>query len=123
MRHRYDDHPLFLSYGEMGVDGKYWCEACETKLNPEKWFYTCNECGITLHISCVIDTYAYCMPGTLRWSKGTFVSNRSICRPLCCVCNSRCKLPFIRTLPEDGADLYFCSLECENKIDQKRFQF
>ncbi|KAL9299978.1 putative chromatin regulator PHD family [Arabidopsis thaliana] len=122
MRHRYDDHPLFLSYGEMGVAGKYWCEACETTVNPEKWFYTCNECGITLHISCVIDTYAYSMPGALTWI-GTFVSNHSICRPLCCVCNSRCKLPFVRTLPEDGADLYFCSLECEKKIDQERFEF
>ncbi|WZZ69985.1 hypothetical protein YC2023_081355 [Brassica napus] len=33
MKNRYDDHPLFWSY--MNVDEKYWCEACETKLDPK----------------------------------------------------------------------------------------
>ncbi|XP_010495934.1 PREDICTED: uncharacterized protein LOC104773079 [Camelina sativa] len=124
-RYRYDDHPLILSYGERSVDDEYWCEACEAKVNPGKWFYTCDDCGITLHISCVIGSYSYTIPGTLRFSKGEIVSNNSICRALCSVCNSRCKLPFILKLPkaEDGVDLYFCSLECENRIDRACFRF
>ncbi|CAH2051216.1 unnamed protein product [Thlaspi arvense] len=64
MRHRYDDHPLCLCYGESSVDGEYWCEACETKVNPKKWFYTCNDCGVVLHISCVVGDLSYCMPVT-----------------------------------------------------------
>ncbi|KAL0694113.1 hypothetical protein Bca4012_061293 [Brassica carinata] len=112
-RHRYDDHPLFLSYGERSVDGEYWCEACETKVNPDKWFYTCKDCGITLHISCVIGDFSYTIPGTLSFGFEEYVYNTSSCRPLCCMCNSRCKLPFIVKLPKDGVDVFICSSKCE----------
>ncbi|ESQ50336.1 hypothetical protein EUTSA_v10002199mg [Eutrema salsugineum] len=87
MNHRYDDHPLFLSCGESNLDGKYWCEACEAELNPNKWFYTCNDCGVVLHISCVVGDreFSYMMPGSswpiTRFVHAQVVSNTSICRP------------------------------------------
>ncbi|KAF8079723.1 hypothetical protein N665_1004s0007 [Sinapis alba] len=129
MRNRYDDHPLFLSYGDMNVDEKYWCESCETKVDPKRGFYTCNDCGVVLHISCVFGDFSYIMPGSfiyvvfglkdvyiwegyMKSSKEEVVSNNSICRPLCVVCNSRCKLPSVlktmlkeTTLGEDFNDM------------------
>ncbi|KAL0702896.1 hypothetical protein Bca4012_059018 [Brassica carinata] len=114
MRKRYDDHPLFLSYGDMNVDEIYWCEACETKVDPEKGFYTCNDCGVVLHISCLFGDFSGIMPGSFRSiypGNGEFtfirrgvsrtisneevVSNNSICRLLCAACNSRCKHPSV----------------------------
>ncbi|ESQ50780.1 hypothetical protein EUTSA_v10022573mg [Eutrema salsugineum] len=119
MRHRYDDHPLFLSYGESNVDEYYWCEACETKLNPKKWFYTCKHCGVVLHISCGFGILSYVMPGT-RSSRifdrsEKVVDNTSICRKLCCVCNSRCRLPTILSYQWDG---YTCSYNCYSYVTE-----
>ncbi|KAL0885504.1 hypothetical protein Bca101_009487 [Brassica carinata] len=166
-RHRYDDHPLFLSYGISSVDGKYWCEVCETEVNPTNWVYMCNDCGVVLHVSCVVGDYTYLMPITssvltsydevgiviilgeeseevdsvnssgeeeaeemdsatssgeeensvtrLREGGEEVVSNTSICRPLCCVCNSRCKLPFVLKSSRTGVELHNCSLECRNQ--------
>ncbi|CAA7054196.1 unnamed protein product [Microthlaspi erraticum] len=39
IKHRVDDHPLTLCYGEE-ASGKYWCDICETETDPSKWFYT-----------------------------------------------------------------------------------
>ncbi|KAL1220797.1 Protein VACUOLELESS GAMETOPHYTES [Cardamine amara subsp. amara] len=130
MRYKYDDHPLCLSYSESSVDGEYyWCEACETKVNPRKWFYTCKDCGVALHISCVVGDVSYVMPGSvlsvarlaggLKFYDGEVVPNTSICRPICTVCNSRCKLPSIlQCNPRSTIFLqlsmtgYVCSLGC-----------
>ncbi|KAG7584418.1 Zinc finger PHD-type [Arabidopsis suecica] len=112
MRHRYDDHPLFLSYGESSVDGEYWCEACEKKVNPKKWFYTCNDCGVTLHISCVVGDFSYAMPVSVRSSDAKVVFNASICRPLCIMCTSRCMPPSILQVTKAGVTVYFCSSKC-----------
>ncbi|CAH8389260.1 unnamed protein product [Eruca vesicaria subsp. sativa] len=71
MKNRYDDHPLFLSYVDMNVDEKYWCESCETKVNPKG------------------------RDGYMTSSNYEVVSNNSICRPVCYGCNSRCKLPSV----------------------------
>ncbi|KAF8079727.1 hypothetical protein N665_1004s0011 [Sinapis alba] len=92
MKKRYDDHPLFLSYGDMNVDEKHWCEACETKVDPKRGFYTCHDCGVVLHISCLVGDFSYVMLGSLLSIKDEVVTNTSICRPVCYACNSRCKL-------------------------------
>ncbi|KAL1208344.1 Protein VACUOLELESS GAMETOPHYTES [Cardamine amara subsp. amara] len=124
MRHRYDDHPLSLSYGESSVNGDYWCEACETKVNPEEWFYTCDDCGVILHISCVLGDFSYIMPGTCSKSflaAAEVVPNTSICRPFCSECNSQCKLPSILQV-SDARDVYYvCSFECISSF-VRRFQ-
>jgi len=112
--HRYDDHPLYLSCGESSVDGEYWCEACETKVNSKKWFYTCNDCGVILHISCVVGDFSYYMPGSkIGWEEDLVVSNTSMCRPFCYVCNSQCKLPsIVKVVSKADVVLYICSLNC-----------
>ncbi|KAF8055797.1 hypothetical protein N665_1286s0007 [Sinapis alba] len=114
MRHRYDDHPLSLSYGENSVDSKYWCEACETKLDPEKWFYTCNDCGVVLHISCVVGDFTYITPGPCLFEgrHTEVVSNTSLCRSYCTWCSKRCILPSILKASKDGVVEYFCSYSC-----------
>ena len=117
----------------MNMDDKYWCEACETKVDAMKGFYTCNDCGVVLHISCLIGDFSYIMPGsfiyvasaagsyskyiqqrslTLTSSNEEVVSNTSICRPRCAACNSRRKLPFVLKVSNDGVVVYICSLEC-----------
>ncbi|KAF3591523.1 hypothetical protein DY000_02020299 [Brassica cretica] len=133
MKKRYDDHPL-LSYGDMNVDEKYWCEACETKLDPKRGFYTCNDCEVVLHISYLFGDFSYIMPGSsvniahnsedqhAYINKGSetsynpetrynaeVVSNTSICRPFCHVCNSRCKLPSVLNVSKGDV---ICSLSC-----------
>lgn len=113
MRNRYDDHPLFLSYGESNVNGEYWCEACEAKLDPKEWFYTCNDCGITLHVPCVVGHYSYLKHGTeVRLTFACAVSNTSICRPFCFRCASRCMLPSIIKVSMSGGFVYLCSRKC-----------
>ncbi|CAN7025865.1 unnamed protein product [Brassica oleracea var. botrytis] len=116
VNHRYDDHPLFLSYGDSYVWGEYWCEACETKVNPKKWYYTCNECGVVLHISCVVGDFSYITPvraGSLTRSNKEVVPNTCVCRKICSTCNSRCKLPSVLKVSKPGVDSYYCSNSCD----------
>ncbi|KAJ4903970.1 Cysteine/Histidine-rich C1 domain family protein [Raphanus sativus] len=116
MWNRYDDHPLFLSYGESNVNGEYWCEACEAKLDPKEWFYTCNDCGITLHVPCVVGDFSYIQHGTKveegRSYEACSVSNTSICRPFCVCCASRCMLRSILKVYMSGGFVYLCSKKC-----------
>ncbi|KAL0844302.1 hypothetical protein Bca101_017548 [Brassica carinata] len=129
MINRYDDHPLFLSYEDVNVDEKYWCEACETKVDPKRGFYTCNDCGVVLHISCVVGDFSYIISvssvyvvfmlgdgymekGSVTSSNEEVVSNNSICRSVCYVCNCRCKLPSVLKVSKGGLVVYFFSLKC-----------
>ncbi|CAH2036112.1 unnamed protein product [Thlaspi arvense] len=51
----YDRHPLTLCYGEEDATNlTYWCEICESNIDATKWFYTCNCCGVTLHLRCLL---------------------------------------------------------------------
>lgn len=69
--YKHDKHPLILCCGEEeeeeedAKEGHYWCETCETKLDPKQWFYNCNDCGVTLHIPCLLGTYPYFKPGPI----------------------------------------------------------
>lgn len=130
MKKRYDDHPLFLSYGDMNVDEKYWCEACEKKVEPKEGFYTCNDCGVVLHISCLFGDFSYMMPGSfisvdseygvyafinhgsVTRSNDEVVSNTSTSRPICYVCNTRCKLPSVLKVSRNEDVVFICSLKC-----------
>ncbi|XP_010548809.1 PREDICTED: uncharacterized protein LOC104820136 [Tarenaya hassleriana] len=117
VKHKVDDHTLVLRYGEKEEKGKYWCDVCEKKTNPSKWFYTCDDCGLTLHVKCVLGDFANVEPGiTFRYyhdadSKYEVVANDSVNRPLCCKCKRRCMSSnIIKTC--EGTDRYLCSIEC-----------
>ncbi|KAK2979834.1 hypothetical protein RJ640_010725 [Escallonia rubra] len=54
VKHRYDEHPLKLTYSPIpDRPGEYVCEICEKFLNPEHWFYHCLECDYSFHVGCI----------------------------------------------------------------------
>ncbi|KAG7599173.1 DC1 [Arabidopsis suecica] len=118
VKHRVDDHFISLCYGE-DASGKYWCDICEKETDPNTWFYTCKDCGVTLHIDCVLGDFRALEPErtvTRMEYKGvqsvTF-SNNSMSRPLCNQCKSRCMYPIIlKVMDEAMPDVYYCSINC-----------
>lgn len=63
-RYENDDHLLTFSYEkEDANDEFYWCEVCEEYINPKNGLYACNECGVTLHIECLLGKDPYMKPG------------------------------------------------------------
>ncbi|EOA23168.1 hypothetical protein CARUB_v10016829mg [Capsella rubella] len=113
-KHKNDkDHFLSLCYGEKTSE-QYWCEICEEEVNPEKWFYSCDDCGITNHIKCVVGDFK-----GMKMEKDNdepfpayMVINNRINRPICFFCKSRCY--FFSILEVYGKS--FCSLQCFQKI-------
>ncbi|KAD2394094.1 hypothetical protein E3N88_41071 [Mikania micrantha] len=54
IKHKCDKHPLSLRYEPMENHiSDYFCEICEDKLNPWKWFYHCTTCRQSTHTACV----------------------------------------------------------------------
>ncbi|KAG7627039.1 putative chromatin regulator PHD family [Arabidopsis thaliana] len=118
VKHRVDDHFLSFCYGE-SASGKYWCDICEKETDPTKWFYTCKDCGVTLHIDCVLGDFRAIEPGTkvtnLRYDYVTSfaVRNNSMSRPFCSQCKTHCIYPTILKVVDDGVpDKYYCSINC-----------
>ncbi|CAL9248400.1 unnamed protein product, partial [Arabidopsis halleri] len=123
---RYDDHPLTLCYGDEKTSGKYWCDICERETNPKTWFYTCKDCGVTLHVFCVVGDIRYAKPGAkleyvIPGVKVEYdfelLSNNSSSRPLCSRCHCRCPGPFIVKGRENVA---FCSYYCFSQMSTSR---
>ncbi|CAL9232457.1 unnamed protein product [Arabidopsis halleri] len=113
VKHRVDDHPLGLCYGEK-ASGKYWCDICEKETDPSKWFYTCKDHRASLHTKCVLGDLAGLMPrSTVNTVSRSFevVLNNSVSRPFCRVCESRCMYPIVLKML-GISDLYICSLDC-----------
>ena len=110
VKQRHDDRPLYLSYIDNNVDGGYWCDICEKKVDTNIWFYTCDAFGVTLHVSCVVGDFSYQMPGPISTKEFSYkvVTNTSMCRPFCSRCLCRCKLSHIL---ENGIG-YYCSQYC-----------
>ncbi|ESQ38332.1 hypothetical protein EUTSA_v10028534mg [Eutrema salsugineum] len=95
VKHRVDDHPLSLCYGEE-ANGKYWCDICEKETNSETWFYTCKDHRASLHINCVFGDFTGLMPrSTIEFWNTSFevVLNNNITRPVCEGCESRSIYP------------------------------
>ncbi|KAG7547389.1 Protein kinase C-like phorbol ester/diacylglycerol-binding domain [Arabidopsis suecica] len=115
VKHKNDkDHFLSLCYGEKTSD-QYWCEICEEELNARKWFYSCDDCGITFHIKCTLGDFRWMYPKGKDESLQTYmIPNNHINRPVCCCCESRCQ--FSSILKFYGK--LICSLQCL----QKKFQ-
>ncbi|XP_020889908.1 uncharacterized protein LOC110230697 [Arabidopsis lyrata subsp. lyrata] len=95
VRHKYDDHPLYLHYGEKNVNSTC-CGICEEEIYLKGWFYRCNDCVSTLHTECVFKNLLHSRPGyslvKCMWgNKMTFdlIPNR-LSRPICYLCKNRC---------------------------------
>ncbi|AED97251.1 Cysteine/Histidine-rich C1 domain family protein [Arabidopsis thaliana] len=108
--HRNDGHPLTLCCGEKEeASGKYWCDICEKELDPSIWFYTCYDCGVTLHAQCVLGDFSRLVLGQI-YSFGEkeiefeAVPNNINTRPFCIQCNSRCKVSVILKILKDSED-------------------
>ncbi|CAH8352479.1 unnamed protein product [Eruca vesicaria subsp. sativa] len=114
VKHRVDDHPLSLCYGEEGASGIYWCDICEKEINPNNWFYTCKDQQASLHTRCVLGDFAGLMPRSIAKSPNRsleVVLNDSVTRPFCSVCKSRCMYPINLKL-FGTSETYICSIEC-----------
>ncbi|VYS61550.1 unnamed protein product [Arabidopsis thaliana] len=113
VKHRVDNHPLSLCYGEKASD-KFWCDICEKETNPETWFYTCKDHRASLHAKCVLGKFLGLMPKTTLelWNRSyEVVLNNSVSRPFCSWCELRCIFPII--LKRLGtSQKYFCSIYC-----------
>lgn len=94
VRHKYDDHPLSLGYGEGNANSTYCCGVCEEEGFPERGFYWCRDCNSTLHTKCVFTNLLHPRPGyTLKIrDKGTFelLPNNTLSRPTCYECKNHC---------------------------------
>lgn len=112
VKHKNDkDHFLSLCYGEKTSE-KYWCEICEEELNPKKWFYSCDHCGITFHIRCMLGDFIWTIPEEDAGESTLYViRNNHITRPVCYCCESRCQFPYILILHGNA----LCSLPCLQK--------
>lgn len=113
--YKYDSHQLTLCYGEEEAKNlKYWCEICETKLDSKIWFYTCDCCRVTLHVTCLLGLNMYLKPlVTIRNYNDVdeemeIVRNRGSSRPVCDHCARRC----VDSLVFKWSDRKFCSLDC-----------
>ncbi|KAL9816095.1 hypothetical protein AtNW77_Chr4g0273981 [Arabidopsis thaliana] len=110
VKHRVDDHPLSLCYGER-ASGKYWCDICEKETNPETWFYTCKDHQASLHTECVYGEFSGLMPGSTIEFFGIsceMVLNNSVSRPFCSWCKLHCIFPIVLKT----SDEYLCSTKC-----------
>ncbi|KAG2249451.1 hypothetical protein Bca52824_089079 [Brassica carinata] len=112
VKHKNDkDHFLTLCYGEKTRE-QYWCEVCEEDLNPEKWFYSCDHCGVTLHIKCTFGDFIWINPGGEAESIYMVIPNNYTSRPVCNGCDSRCQYPFILKYKK----YILCSLPCFKSV-------
>ncbi|XP_010422952.1 PREDICTED: uncharacterized protein LOC104708145 [Camelina sativa] len=111
LHYKYDALPLSLCYGEASNE-TYWCEVCEGKLDPSKWFYTCNKSYINIHLNCVFGSAAYMKSGYTFYNYHVTVKvlyNNCNTRPICRRCDGRCS-SYVFLKLSDGTN--FCSNDC-----------
>lgn len=97
---KYDRHPITISFGEK-ASGIYWCDICETQLNPNIYFYTCEDCASTFHIGCVhLRGFMHVKPGHKLAYVGygfELISGNRINRPHCSSCYKLCIGSFLQS--------------------------
>ncbi|CAA7055225.1 unnamed protein product [Microthlaspi erraticum] len=112
VKHRCDDHVLSLHHDlENHNNGQLWCDICEGKTDPSVWFYGCDDCGVTLHIKCVIGDMYYLKPWDTLFD-AIVLPNNGMCRPFCLVCDNRCMFPSLFVESRGPSLRYACSMEC-----------
>lgn len=107
VKHEGDEHFLTLSYENVAIY-PHWCEVCEEKMDPKKGYYTCSECGTTIHIQCILGNDPYMKPGLIFTFSGLriyIIPNNRLIRPVCSHCQRRCQYKLVFT---SGGDI-FCS--------------
>ncbi|KAF8098170.1 hypothetical protein N665_0272s0036 [Sinapis alba] len=113
VRYEHDEHLLSFSYKE---NDRNWCEICEEYIIPKRGFYACNECGVTLHIVCLLGRDPQMRAGdTITFTEETlqFLSNTYSSRPLCKICRRRC--PY-KVKIETSRKNSLCSSHCYYKL-------
>ncbi|KAB1223814.1 hypothetical protein CJ030_MR2G012877 [Morella rubra] len=59
IKHKYDKHPLKLTYAVEDDSEEYFCVLCEKERNPNDWFYYCAKCDFDAHTKCVLGRFPY----------------------------------------------------------------
>lgn len=113
-RYEHDEHLLTFSFEEETNDDEVClCEICEKNINPKNGLYACKECGVTLHIECLLGRDPSVKPGQsgmFRVDVIHVLANISSTRPICNTCQRRCPYKIMIQSPH----LYgiFCSFDC-----------
>ncbi|XP_020879814.1 uncharacterized protein LOC9311443 isoform X2 [Arabidopsis lyrata subsp. lyrata] len=98
VKHEGDEHFLTLSYENVAMY-PHWCEVCEEKMDPKKGYYTCSECGTTIHIQCILGNDPYMKPGQITTTfyglRIDIIPNNRLIRPICNHCQRRCQYKII----------------------------
>jgi hypothetical protein len=89
--HKYDEHPLKLTYTAEDIFGEYYCLICEEKRDQDYWFYYCEKCDFSAHPQCALGKYPYIKFGKTYKDEHhkhpfTFVRKTKYSPP-CDVCN------------------------------------
>ncbi|KAL9293761.1 putative chromatin regulator PHD family [Arabidopsis thaliana] len=116
--YKHDKHALTLHYGEEDTkeSDQYWCEICESKLDPKTWFYTCDSCRVTVHVDCLLgETFCMKLHHIIKSSdyEVEVVGNDGNSRPLCVGCKKRCVKNLIFGCKSVG---YMCGLFCAHYL-------
>ncbi|KAF5445334.1 hypothetical protein F2P56_034393 [Juglans regia] len=53
IRYREHEHPFTLCYTPEDESGEYFCDICEEKRDPKRWFYYCADCLYPTHPKCI----------------------------------------------------------------------
>uniref|UniRef100_A0A5B7ABQ0 Phorbol-ester/DAG-type domain-containing protein n=1 Tax=Davidia involucrata TaxID=16924 RepID=A0A5B7ABQ0_DAVIN len=78
VRHRYDEHPLYLSYPPFqDHPDEFYCEICEEEIDPNLWMYHCRDCDQSFHTKCI-----YKVEETLNFKFGETFKARNHPHPL-----------------------------------------
>ncbi|EOA39219.1 hypothetical protein CARUB_v10012197mg [Capsella rubella] len=115
VRYKHDSHMLALTYGKETSTVTYWCEVCETKINPRDRFYICDEyCCVTLHVECLIGKDLYMKSGSSWYffSKKVRLLPNNMSRPICSNCKNRCPQKVVF----HHYGLVFCSTLCIREL-------
>ncbi|XP_010462392.1 PREDICTED: uncharacterized protein LOC104742983 [Camelina sativa] len=114
--YKHDRHPLTLCCGEEDkTSGQYWCEICESELDPKTWFFTCDCCRITLHVDCLMgkDMYMklpYIFKIGHRRREVEIARNDGNSRLFCTKCKRHCMQTLL--YKRIGRHQSYCTLKC-----------
>ncbi|KAL1218273.1 Protein VACUOLELESS GAMETOPHYTES [Cardamine amara subsp. amara] len=119
VRYEHDEHLLTFSYKEEANNEVYCCEICEEDIYPKRnGFYACNECGLAIHIECLLGRDPYLKLGQkFRFGRSEIriLANTWSTRPVCRKCKRRC--PYKTKM--EFENVIFCSFDCYSTILKK----